>query len=494
MKKWTLMLIPISWWACQSNNHSAETVDKKTEIPPTFTIQEPIKGAAPEAEVFVINTEQDTSFVTDYGHVIEIPKEAFVDKNGNAIKGEVSIEFTDYNNPADVVLSGIPMQMIEGNDTNTFQSAGMFDFEAYTFEHQEIDLAENKKVNIGMRSIQDKMDYNLYYFDTLKGEWMEKEKNLKVLDKTSLPIKPINKATVDNAKLISVNIENPNLRPMYQMWDKSKFKLYGFSEPQCIYNDSIWWYDITVKSSDNPNVFELSFNGVDGDSRQYSEKLMVQPLIDSSHFENEMALFKSNLKKYFKEVLKQKETLERLEAENIKYLKLFAEERYQDSVRQVEQRIQDSLYFLANQQRVNQIVDNQNNQPKMNEKTDVFNQNNINTEVMRTFSINKTGIYNCDRFYKSEFTSSKWVTLMSGNTSTRYEILYLIDPRRNVTLRINPMYSGDSFRCAFARKLYYFVGTSRGELYLGSFYPDNSLELNLDMSLLTIEDFRKLMD
>ncbi len=74
-----------------------------------------------EAQVFIINNE-DTLLHSKNGAIISIPKNAFLDENGNTVEGPFEIELKEALKPSDILKAGL--QTKSGNDL--LETGGMF--------------------------------------------------------------------------------------------------------------------------------------------------------------------------------------------------------------------------------------------------------------------------------------------------------------------------------------------------------------------------------
>jgi hypothetical protein len=412
----TLLTLSASALLLSCSIQTTVSIPEAAVVQPVFQINPPIASVQPPKESYLIDNSQDTILISEHGSFVSVPANCFVDSKGNEIEGEVEIEFTEYSNTADILLSGIPMQFIENGDTQTFQSAGMCKVEAFSDE-QSLQLKEDKELSIGLRNRAQDSDYNLYYFDTLQGEWIEKKEDLPILIPDAVPVVPVSLKDADTSRIINIEIENYTSRPLQKMWHRSKFYLLGGERLQH-FNDSVWWYDVAVNETSDQEVFELCFYGLKN-SKQYREKVLVQPLIDSSNFENEMQSFRLKMKTYAKEVLalQQKIDLENKESKR--------------------------------------IMQEINEQQKIQEK---------NNEVVRVFSANRMGIYNCDRFYLFESTVTKKINFQVNGEVTSFSYSYLLLPSANTVL--NYVYREDeTYSIALGSGDYCFVGIKDDQLY-----------------------------
>lgn len=427
MKKILLLMPILIVFACQEQPATAVNHDIKL-AKPTFEITPPVEEFTPHKEVFSIDNTKDTVLISEHGSFVHVPSHCFVNEEGQPATN-VEVEFTEYTNPADILFSGIPMEFVTANGNETFQSAGMCEIDASS-AGKNVSIAEGKGIDIGLKNRAQDPDYNLYYFDREKGEWVEREKDLPV-DTDCIPVKPVTVATIDTSRIVHVDVADYSLNKEFRMWDKTKFYLLPGQEPK--YHDSaVYWYNMEVVETTNPELFILKFNGTHG-VEQVIEVLKVQPLVTPENHDEAMRLFNRKMRAHAKQLLGRKaerstlmdvdETVAQLEQEHIAYKKAKEEERIADSIRWEER-------YAADQARA---------------------------EVMRTFEVNQLGLYNCDRFYKREILATKKISFTHHNEIVEFDETFLCSPRDNAVLNYLRATDG-TYTLDLSSGTFYFVG------------------------------------
>lgn len=99
---------------------------------------------------------------------ISIPNNAFVDKDGEIVVGEVEITYREFHNPVDFFLSGIPMMYDSAGYEYHFESAGMFEIYGY---QNGVPVKLTKPVSVSLSSLHRGGYFNIYQLDTLSGKW-----------------------------------------------------------------------------------------------------------------------------------------------------------------------------------------------------------------------------------------------------------------------------------------------------------------------------------
>ena len=94
----------LSFSACDFAK-TADLANSKT------TESDPFKETIVESQYFDISTDKDTIIEGERGTILQIPKNSFIDENGNPVKGKVSIELAEPESLEDYLLSGINTQV-----------------------------------------------------------------------------------------------------------------------------------------------------------------------------------------------------------------------------------------------------------------------------------------------------------------------------------------------------------------------------------------------
>jgi hypothetical protein len=133
-------------------------------------IQEPFTESVP----FITNSfnnKDGFELHQPNGTHIQIPKNAFQDANGKLVKGNVELKFREFHTAESILMSGIPMQML--NDRNQYmESLGMMELRAFK-DGKELSLKSGKKVKVDLASTaKPTKDFKLYFLEDDK-QWKE---------------------------------------------------------------------------------------------------------------------------------------------------------------------------------------------------------------------------------------------------------------------------------------------------------------------------------
>jgi hypothetical protein len=131
-------------------------------------VQPPIAGLDIWKSIYTTNAT--TGGLVEYpsGTKIIIPAHAFVDAGGNEIKGDVTIDYREFRDPVDILVSGITMVYDSAGIKGDFESAGMFEINA-SVNGKEVFLAPGKKVDVEFAVVDTASTFNFYRLDPVKG-------------------------------------------------------------------------------------------------------------------------------------------------------------------------------------------------------------------------------------------------------------------------------------------------------------------------------------
>lgn len=161
---------------------------------------QPIAGLEIKPQIFVIDASNAQTISVPSGSKIHLPASAFVNAQGETVRGKVDIEWQEYHSLTDIALSGIPMQYDSAGVQHDFVSGGMFTINAKQ-KGEKLELAEGKKVKVDLASTQDTPCFNFYTLDEQKGKWDY------VTTKAGTPLpevaeEPVKKITKDSAPVL----------------------------------------------------------------------------------------------------------------------------------------------------------------------------------------------------------------------------------------------------------------------------------------------------
>ena len=386
----------------------------------TTFINAPAPALKPQATKFKIDAQKGGEIAVNKSKIV-IPKNAFVNKKGVSITGDVTIEYNEYHHPVDIMLSGIPMLYDSATIKSNFESAGMFQING-TQNGENLAIHPNKSLEVKMASFNSEDKFNQYYLDTITRNWVYLKKDV-ITPLKSEEVKNANDLSNNNSKKIKelknkIEIVIPakidSVEKFYMIKSKAlplipqplkpskatgrpTFKLDGnydeFPELKVFdnlvfevgdenlnYNKSfheITWSDVKVTEGPLKGknyILNLVY-------RSKREKLIVYPVLSGNDLVKAENLYAAKMKEY--EVQLQKRT----DKEN----KLFAEMQAKQA-EYIAQKTSAELALKKEQEEL-QLRAKQRQESNLNES---FGSLGAQQKVQRIFQIKNFGIYNSD--------------------------------------------------------------------------------------------------
>jgi hypothetical protein len=388
---------------------------------------------------------------------IRVPKNSFVDKTGKDIVGDVTIEYREFHDLGDIVLSGIPMAYDSAGLKFNLQSAGMFDIRG-TQNGEPVFIKPDKTIEVELASLDPVDKFNQYYLDTLDKNWKylkrdqmamchkpaqpmapqkkiasqpNKLENLKREIEVLIPKKIDSVKTIYHAKVEKLPKHKEPSRPSKPSAGRPSFKLDGsydeFPELAAFNNvlfevgpenknyskelHEITWSD--VKISQGPvkgKNYALSLS-----YRNRTEKLIVYPVLQGDDYNKAEKDYEQKLTTYETLVQKkqneEKRLLAEMQAKQAAYL--------QEQKRKEQEYKTEVVKWEANAERAEQA-----------NLAAEFNSLSATVKARRLFSVTKFGIYNsdCPLPKTDDKTTVPLFVLTEGKENIIHpDLIYLVD-------------------------------------------------------------------
>lgn len=145
----------------------AEQIDTTKE---KSFVNPPIPELDIKNESYYVNADNGGKIKHHTGTEITIPEGAFMDEEGNIIKGEVEIQYREFHDQADIFLSGIPMEYDSAGEKSIFESAGMMEIRGFQ-NGKRLKIVPDKNFLICMHTKNPDPKFNVYYLDEKKEKW-----------------------------------------------------------------------------------------------------------------------------------------------------------------------------------------------------------------------------------------------------------------------------------------------------------------------------------
>lgn len=400
------------------NNQQQKTSNEKITTKPASatTIKRTITAPHEQLKVnhakYTVNNQKGGTLTHSTGSKLKIPANSFVDKNGQQIIGDVTIEYREFHTIPDVIGSGIPMQYDSAGTNRVLETAGMFEINGHQ-NGKPVALADNKKIDIELASQKNRDNFHQYQFDTTAGNWVymqpdRKQSNFSSKSPTTikkeiavlkndvevvLPKRIDSTAFVYTKKLKQLPTYSAPAKPRSAEKGRPSFKFEGDSKdfPELAVFDNVLFevgpenknysqelHDITwedVKVTQGPSkginyILTLKY-------RARVERLVVYPVLSGKDLELANDVYKKKFADYTSLAAKREAEENRLKAElEAKQAAYVSEQKAKE---QELKRLQEEFKKLQQQQ-------------AQKEQAALSNQN----AVTRLFSISSFGIYNSD--------------------------------------------------------------------------------------------------
>jgi hypothetical protein len=381
----------------------------------TPCINPPIKKLDIQSDSYYCENEVGGEFTHSSGSLIKVPKNTFVDKNGNSLNGEIELRYREFHDPIDFILSGIPMTYDSAETEYTFESAGMIEIYGYQ-NGKPIEIAVGKSIRIEMNPKDGSSRFNLYELDTSSGDWGYKGKTELVSEdmdesigapsvtsktskddvisnimktkeaievtkteiaiakkeviehKKTQPSKP--KASVNKDRQFDLDVD-PKEFPELKNYSSLTFEVdkndRNFSAD--VYD--IEWEDISLSEKEKGKSYYLTlFKG------SAKKTFSVFPIFEGTDYEKAMVEFNQNFSTYEKELDKRISNEKKIQEKYEKQMKLYESELALEKKRQADFEKNQATYFAQVKQAQKNIV-------------------GISI-VARAFEVTQFGTWNCD--------------------------------------------------------------------------------------------------
>jgi len=140
----------------------------------TWQPNPPYPGLEVKMLSFSIDASKDTVIKLPNGTSISIPAESMEGMDGVAIKGKYTLQYREFHDAVDILLSGIPMDISIMGERQTLRTAGMFEIDAMQGD-SKLRIVEGKSVDVRFASRYKDANYDFFYMnpETALWEWVD---------------------------------------------------------------------------------------------------------------------------------------------------------------------------------------------------------------------------------------------------------------------------------------------------------------------------------
>lgn len=354
-------------------------------------INPPLKGLDIAFSNYQVNAVRGGTIEHSSGSKLVFPANAFVDASGNTITGNVNIQYREFRDQADFFLSGIPMQYDSAGTTYQFESAGMMHIAAFV-DGKVAYLKKDKSVEVQFASSQTGSQFSVYEFDTAAGNWdfhgkdlvQKTDKGGKAAD-SKKPLNAEEKLAVKQLQSVRdneiANVKNTMLvqqepaKPLKANHKKNRFRV-EFSKHEfpemASYEDALWEVDESRTAFDRDYMYKGEWESVVVAKGAVKGKYILTfsrgkesiaydayPVFDGKKYDEAIKVFDHKFEEYSNAVARREEALK------------------------------------ATQKRYEEALEKKGLAPDLSRLAGAGQ--GFEALVMRVFTINNFGIYNCDK-------------------------------------------------------------------------------------------------
>lgn len=380
-----------------------------------------ISSIEEKTKTITINPLKENNIVSKKGIKFLIPENSFVTKNGTKPNSKVELTIVEYHNPADILVSKIPMQYKTENGAVQMESAGMFTITARA-KDEDLQLASGKEIDVQVPSKNTDANFNLYYFDPIANAWIQTRDSLPASQNKS-DLATRNQSSEQQPIVIAVsssmiNVEWSAAQAQNRIVDGKAVTLV---KPDCSYKNKNFNFTVATDNFPELNMYKETvwMGSSDNDDDHVTAAFENDELITATIKERETPLNRYLISFEFKHT--------KFNA----YMKIASTPDMYE--------INEEIYFSYYD---NRPVD-ENKIEKIATKVKKAKKQDA---VYRSFAINNLGLWNCDRLYllpKKMIVTPRFRSITTGE---HYEstTTYMIDKKINSvwtytnTITLNP--------------------------------------------------------
>lgn len=287
----------------------------------TVSVKPPFEKVNVAYEVYNIDPVKGGEVLMPNGTRITVPENAFVDAKGELITAPVELKYREFHTPADIIASGIPMVYDSAGQTCNFESAGMFDINAFAGQ-EPVFIADGKNLSVEMASFKPGDDFNFYYYDQQANNWQfqgqkaaainqGKQEEMQAFGKE--PEKPLIPEKVDkNTPVFNLDVDY-SLYPELQEFEGIMWQYAGTNPKQNPDNnpwlfEEDWKYVELNAINTEKGLYKLHLN-----AGKRAFETVVKPVLKGADYEKALAKFKVKMGSYEQAITARKQEVDRLQ-------------------------------------------------------------------------------------------------------------------------------------------------------------------------------------
>jgi hypothetical protein len=246
------------------------------------------------------------TLIYETGTVIIFPPDAFLDRDGNAVTGQVDIRYREFRDPAEFYLSGIPMDYDSAGTSYVFESSGMFEMLAFQ-GGQPVFVNPEAKPELHLITDKNPDNSNLYVLDTVSKRWIyrgkteftdlsqqqtvtAKQPQGSALMLAEPPLKP--QKALASTPVIRIDVE-PGTLPELQAYHNMRFQIDPSVKNYNPGDTMELWTDVQLSPGKERGAYQVTFIGV-----RKRVSYAVRPVFEGKDYESALAVYEQQMKTY----------------------------------------------------------------------------------------------------------------------------------------------------------------------------------------------------
>ncbi len=380
--------------------------------PPMAGINIPLTG-------YNFNAEKGDTIFHSSGTILCFPPSSLVYGNGKIVTGPVKITYREFSDPLDFFLSGIPMDYDSAGRKYNFESSGMCEIKAYK---DDIPVFVNpaSQPEINLTSGNKSASHNLYYLDTGARKWQYKGKDVitavkntaspattfnksTASEKVSLPIKPVKPVKASaNKQSFSIEIDPGSFEELLA-YNGLKFEVIDVNRSLGT-DANEHWDHVKLAPTGKPGIYTVIFTNA-----RRSVSYQARPVLEEGDYDAAMKIFNEKNKAYSvalnKRLLQEKNDKDSVQLRNkLQREKNKIDNAFNDKINRLITRRNQKMRALfakrvgetLKQGQVDQVTAEDRLLEMGIDPTGYSSDLRLSSEIIRSFSINNFGIWNCD--------------------------------------------------------------------------------------------------
>lgn len=166
-------------------------------------VKPPITGVDVPSVKYSINSNIENTLIYSSGTRLRIPANAFQFPDGRPVTGEVQFSYREFRDPLDILVSGIPMSYDSAGVSGTFESAGMFELNAFA-NGSPLVLAPEKKIDVNFVTTSKDTSFSFYAYNDSTANWDYQSKPKPVDEQSKIGFKPLSGAYLTYCSALSL--------------------------------------------------------------------------------------------------------------------------------------------------------------------------------------------------------------------------------------------------------------------------------------------------